>query len=123
MAFGRSDVTATRSWTLWCDHDACKEVGERFWNTSVEYGTLAPLRTHALAAGWTTVRGQDFCPTHSGPVRPVKRLPRGQCPRCPAERPLSSDGTLRAHRVALDDWRERHLHCTGAGLPPRKDDR
>lgn len=69
-------MTATRSITLWCDHDYDPTTGHRgcndWWMTSTGGPTVKEARAAARKLGWRYITGHpagrravDLCPYHA----------------------------------------------------------
>lgn len=112
-------MSATKLWTLQCDHPGCDA---RFAKPPPTGNRLVGMRTQAGAEGWTrgdTATG-DRCPDHPAAVHRPRRAPRGHCRACPAVHSLTLDGRVRAHREVAADGKLTYHDCPGGGGRPRK---
>ncbi len=62
-------MTATPSFTVWCDIDECVD-----WFEGGQDRSKTAARTSASYRGWTFKKGKDRCPSHS-PDGKVSREP------------------------------------------------
>lgn len=108
-------MTIRTHYALECSDPDCTNA----YPASIVAITPAKIRAEAAADGWDIRRDGDYCADgHSLP--PEYRRPRGICPACNRELPLTAGGVLWNHRQRRDSHERWAAHCAGSRQAPKR---